>query len=792
MSQLPKFHDAGQCIARMARGLSLAVLLLTGGSAQAGLLGDGVTYFWSASRFEEMEAAAREQLKDGDKQGATYVAPLCLALGKLKRYGQLFECVDRLDGLVQGGDTTLTHPDVPWGPMPSDVAPLPSALRAEAYLELGDYARSREEAGRALAVISDRNDMGLLNPTSYQLDMYAVLSIGAAMEGDIPSAEKHLAALEKVSIPFTGALLYRNQKRNALGRVYMSLGRYEQALAQLKQEHMKFVEAVGDMFLRKGDTLASLYDLAKALMLAKCLAETGRDEEAAKLLDGLLANPRAGDQGGILWPALYERGRIFERAGNAPEAIGQYRRAVDVVERQRASINTEASRIGFVGDKQAVYRSLITALVQAGRHAEAFNYLERSKSRALVDMLASKRDFAVREGDSARVSQLLAGAERAELDGLAETMVAPSSPSGQRSLAVSAARKMIAEVAPEVSVLVTVSAEPLEKITERIPRDEMLVEYYYDESLLFIFLISDQGLQVVQEKAEGIEAQVKAVREAVAKPGSEDFLPIAQRLYRQLVSPVEAQLGDRTKLTIVPHGSLHYLPFAALHDGERYLIERHAFRMLPSASVLGYLPSQTAAKQGDLLAFGNPDLGDPAHDLEFAQAEALAITRERPHSLALLRKDASESALHRYAGQFSRLHFATHGRFDPENPLGSAILLAKDESHDGLLTVDKLYTMRLDADLVTLSACETGLGRIASGDDVVGLTRGFLYAGASTIVASLWQVDDLATAQLMEKFYNGMGRYDKREALRQAQIDTARNRAHPYYWAAFQLTGNAR
>ena len=120
-----------------------------------------------------------------------------------------------------------------------------------------------------------------------------------------------------------------------------------------------------------------------------------------------------------------------------------------------------------------------------------------------------------------------------------------------------------------------------------------------------------------------------------------------------------------------------------------------------------------------------------------------------------------------------------------------AIALSKDDTSDGRLKVGKLYSMRLDADLVTLSACETGLGKVANGDDVVGLTRGFLYAGASTIVASLWKVDDQATAQLMNQFYQRLKSGDKREALRQAQLETSRQFSHPYFWAAFQLTGNA-
>ena len=129
------------------------------------------------------------------------------------------------------------------------------------------------------------------------------------------------------------------------------------------------------------------------------------------------------------------------------------------------------------------------------------------------------------------------------------------------------------------------------------------------------------------------------------------------------------------------------------------------------------------------------------------------------------------------------------GHFNADAPLSSGLYLAPGPNRDGVLTVGDLYSLRLDADLVTLSACETGLGKVVNGDDVIGLTRGFLYAGARTIVASLWEVDDAATAQLMESFYKNLGAHDKREALRLAQIETRNSHPDPWYWAGFNVIG---
>jgi CHAT domain-containing protein len=206
-----------------------------------------------------------------------------------------------------------------------------------------------------------------------------------------------------------------------------------------------------------------------------------------------------------------------------------------------------------------------------------------------------------------------------------------------------------------------------------------------------------------------------------------------------------------------------------------------------------FLKDRREGHAGNLLAFGNPDLGDPTYDLPGAQYEAIAITKDNPKSKLLLRKQATETAVKQYGAEFRYLHFATHGTFDAEKPLSSGLLLAGDSENDGMLTVGELYDLYLPADLVTLSACETALGKVANGDDVVGFTRGFLYAGTSSIVSSLWKVDDKATSILMQQFYESLKETDKRSALRIAQLKVKDTyNSHPYFWAAFQITGSVQ
>jgi CHAT domain-containing protein len=296
---------------------------------------------------------------------------------------------------------------------------------------------------------------------------------------------------------------------------------------------------------------------------------------------------------------------------------------------------------------------------------------------------------------------------------------------------------------------------------------------------------------VVKLDAAGLGEQVQGLRRALEDSRTGTWRAPARALHERIWKPLEGMLAGKDVI-VVSHGALHYVPFAALMDAEgKLLIERFGLRFLPSASVLKHLRPASGKKEGLLLVLGNPDLGDPRMDLHFAEGEARAVAGLYSDARMLIRKEASESNFKKAGALFKRIHFATHGKFQAEDPLSSGLALAKDAQNDGMLTVGELYSMSLDADLVTLSACETGLGKITNGDDVVGLTRGFLYAGSSSIIASLWSVDDKATSELMTAFYESLGRSSKLEALRQAQLSTRERFPHPYFWAAFQLTGRS-
>ena len=764
----------------------------------------------ATSRYEELEKIGEREIAGLKDIPSPKLMPLCLSYSKLKRYNKLFPCLDRIEDNIRKGDKRSMDFDEFSARNPvmagmtwmgfgiasgregyeGDISTFPFLIRAEAYIDLARYPEAIEQAKKAEANISPQwkqERWARIISTSMQ-------GLAYALSGDGENARKAVSELENIGTEFPYTLL-AGDKAAGLAKIYLALKDYNKALTAIEQgkdtAFGSLAKGLADVIVigeTKGEGMWVWQDLPREFIHTKVLFEVGRVAEAKAGYDKLLDIPQTRENGDLYWVILFDRGRIAEHEGDLKGAIDYYRMAVDVIEQQRSTINTETSKIGFVGDKQAVYRQLVVALLAARQFVSAFEYVERSKSRALVDMLAAKQDFAVASGDPAKVRILLALAKNAET----ETMLQGDAAEKQktRSLVASTRQKLNRE-SPELASLVNVSSLAASEIQALIPPDEALVEYYYSAPDLIAFVLTAKGLNAVRLDSNGLLGNIRQYRKLLESTETVDYMNLSRQLYHQLLAPLTDQIKVK-KLIVVAHGPLHYLPFNALHDGKNYLIDRYSVRMLPSGSVLKYLRADPAIKQGNLLAFGNPDLGNPTFDLAYAQAEALAIVRNRPLSKVLLRKDANEAAFRQYGGEFRYLHFATHGEFNADAPLKSALLLARDEQSDGLLTVDKLYSIKLNADLVTLSACETGLGKIANGDDVVGLTRGFLYAGTSTIVASLWQVDDEATSYLMTRFYDNLNQHDKRESLRQAQLDTRNKYAHPYYWAAFQLTGSAQ
>ena len=252
---------------------------------------------------------------------------------------------------------------------------------------------------------------------------------------------------------------------------------------------------------------------------------------------------------------------------------------------------------------------------------------------------------------------------------------------------------------------------------------------------------------------------------------------ILQRLYDDLLRPISVEIAPFAHLIIVPHGPLHYLPFHALHTGNGYLLESFEISYLPSASFLHYCHAPEPQREPRrLLAFGNSANGQ----LPYAVAEALAVA-QRMGGHAFVETEATKARLIEQAPRANILHFAAHADFRADNPLFSGLSLA-----DGWLTTLDIFDLKLPVSLVTLSACQTGRSVIGGGDELLGLMRAWISAGAASLVLSYWPVEDTSAARLMEHFYTALAAgQSKRAALRAAQLELLGTDQSPYAHPVF-------
>ncbi|MES2153276.1 MAG: CHAT domain-containing protein [Pseudomonadota bacterium] len=734
----------------------------------------------AGGRYDQLEKSLEAQLAQGPLDTRDRHA-LCYAYSKTKRYARLMECLDQLALNLKKGDkrTRLFALD--------DATPSLGLMRSEAQLELGQYEAAVLSAQRTLE--------WLAADQSEDLDMVfnalAAEAIALAMNGERDRALQVHTQLMRTSAGMLGP--YASAKAFALARTRMALGDYEGVLAALNGDKLFAVNVFLDRLV-SGGFLTGVNnwvwaELPRAFMINKALLETGRSADAKAGFDRLLALRQVAENGEIYWLLLGERGQIADREQDRAAALGFYQRAIDVVELQRASINTEASKIGFVGDKQALYGRAIACALALGRPEVAYDLIERAKSRALVDLLAGKGANLALKGQNADSTRLLAKVEEAADAALAQLPLDMTRAGGADNRAVMHSQVQALKLRdPALASLVSVGALTLAQVRAYLRPDEVLVEYYLNGGKLVLMGVSQDKVVSASIDAGGLDAQVRALRAAIEGQQA-TTLALAKALYTRLLAPAAALIEGKN-LVVVPHGSLHYLPFAALHDGTAYLAASHNLRYLPSASVHQYLRPHAAAGVDHMLVFGNPDLGNPQFDLPSAEEEAKMIAATIPDSKILTRLAASETVFKEIAGNYRYLHVAAHGQFKGDTPLQSRLALAADGANDGSLTVSEIYGLRLNADLVTLSACETGLTKAMNGDDLIGMTRGFLYAGSSNIIASLWEVDDEATSELMKQFYlNLKAGQGKKEALRQAQLSLWPRFPNPLYWAAFYLTG---
>ncbi len=373
--------------------------------------------------------------------------------------------------------------------------------------------------------------------------------------------------------------------------------------------------------------------------------------------------------------------------------------------------------------------------------------------------------------------------------------------------------RTLREEQPELASLVAVEPLTSSQIVETAKRlDATVVEYLVTEKRLFVWVVRPTGEIASATVDIGRDALREKVRSLHVKLGGLDLEglrnPGAVRrdladLYRVTLAPVARHLPSdpHALVYVIPHDALFLLPFAALVDERgRYLVQTHTLASAPSLGVLQYTAEKKRraispeAPRLLALADARPPKDSGLGALPGARAEVQRVGRGIPvdRRTILAGAAATEASVKRLGPGQTILHFAVHGLIDDGHPLESALVLTEGDGEDGWLRVREAFGLDLRADLVVLSGCSTGLGKL-SGDGILGLSRALLYAGTPSVVVSQWDVSDLATLHLMDGFYAGLrsGR-SKALALRDAQLRTLRRYPHPALWSAFLLVGEAR
>jgi len=580
-----------------------------------------------------------------------------------------------------------------------------------------------------------------------------------------------------------------------------------------KEEGLELARSCSALFASRG---MPQWEARAELAAAQAALALGRQDLARAAAARALETAENRHLPAIIYQANHLLGLLAAHAGRPEEALKLYEQAIGGLEGLSGRLMIEF-RADFVADKERLYADALNLCLDIGRPESALDFAERARSRALLDLLSRRLDLSIavrNESDRPLVEELvrlrserdhlylrqerdLSLRQRGENAPVLEN-TASSSPE------VLALEQRITQVWHQLLVrnadyardasLWQVRTEPVQPYLDE---DMLLLEYFCQPEKTVLFLVSRTGLQARRMKVDLVQVQrylqlLRLNLNSIPGAGGERISALARnargllgRLFDLLLGPVYPELDGFRRLIIVPHGVLHYVPFQALFDGERYLIEKVEVSYLPGASLLRYCREASSSGSG-ALAVGHSFGGR----LPEIVGEALAVA-ELWGGQALVEEQATPTALRESAGSCKILHIAAHGDFRPDNPLFSGLAL-----EGGWLTTLDIFNLRLQASLVALSACQTGRSVVGGGNELLGLMRSFLAAGAASLLATLWAVEDRSASELVREFYAGLAAGEtKSAALRRAQIkmldrDAAGEGRHPYFWAPFFLVGD--
>lgn len=524
----------------------------------------------------------------------------------------------------------------------------------------------------------------------------------------------------------------------------------------------------------------------------------------------------------------YIRGLFSEMNGDPDQALQWYLKATDLLEQDRGTLNEERSRGAFVEDKVEFYYTALLHLLQGGRNAEAFELMERSRSRVMLDLIKTKEiSLASPQERELYGRQLALGAKIAQYQNclfaarsdmepvpICASLKTRQTENDNEVRGVGLVKLQeektkldttglqqelnslqkdyqqldaeIAERAPRLNRLTHSEPTSLASLQKILATDgSELVAYLTLDSQLLIWHISPTKLTVrsVFLPRSELKRKVAVLRESLIDPTRPYNKNMAHQLYLYLLSPILDQI-DTNRLVIVPHEDLHYLPFQALHlgSGKGYVGANYEITYAPSASILSSLPPPQPLGNPSTLAIADPSLS-------FAPSEVESLGARFGGTIVTDRL-LPESALKTSVSGKKLVHLAVHGSFVADEPLLSYLHLKADSTNDGRLTAAEMYGLPLDtARLVSLSACETGSVKATHANEVLGMTRGLLFAGADGLLLSSWKINDASTASWMQAFYADAANHTPARAAMTAINALLNNPAykHPYFWSPFLL-----
>jgi len=500
----------------------------------------------------------------------------------------------------------------------------------------------------------------------------------------------------------------------------------------------------------------------------------------------------------------YTNGVLAEMQGNNDAALGFYVKAIDALERDRRSLQDERGRGTYAGDRINFYYAAILQQLDRRRYADAFETMERSRSRALADLIASRKLGLARPeeqrlyAESALIRSQIADAQNnlLELVGVADASkhVTQLSDLNARIRTLEGQYQQVASRiatdAPRLQSLVDAKPASLKALqdTMRTERFE-LVQYLVQDAGVIVWHIGPDTVTArnVFLPRTQMMSKVASLRKSLSDRNAAFDETTARELFLYLIQPVLGQIHSE-RLVIVPHEDLNYVPFQAFQnpaDG-RYLGEHFQISYAPSATVLLGFKRSTTLRGGRLFAAADPSI--VAAVGEVASIGKLFPGRSRVVSNALARESDVKAAVRDY----DIVHLSVHGKFNATEPMLSYVVLAPGASDDGRLTAAEMFGLPLDnSRIVVLSACDTGRAEATHGNEVIGLVRALIYAGAGALVLSYWEVDSDATALWMRTFYEAALTRPIAEAARVAltRVKSDPAYSHPYYWAAFAMVG---